>query len=115
MQEETNEFYNFLIKAFVPASIAVSIGLAIKSKTQKLTVKRVFISYITGVGMAWFIYPFIDSHSFGNYTGAIIGISAITAEKIMEFILYRFDVDIFLGALADSFKNFLVNLINPKK
>lgn len=113
--DATNEFYNFLIKAGVPASIAISIGLAIKSKTQKLTVKRVFISYVTGVGMAWFIYPFVTTNNFGDYAGAIIGVIAITSEKIMEFILYRFNVDTFLGALVDAFKNFLVNLINGKK
>jgi len=115
MSNEKSEIYNFIVKALTPALIAVSVGLAVKSKTQKLTVKRVFISYIAGIGASYFIYPFVSSENFGNYTGAIIGIVAITSEKIMEFLLFKFNVDLLLNSLADALRNFLINLINGKK
>lgn len=115
MSDGKHEIYNFTVKALVPALIAISVGLAVKAKTQKLTMKRVLISYIAGIGASYFIYPFVSSENFGNYTGAIIGIVAITSEKIMEFLLFKFNVDFFLSGLVDAFRGFLINLINGKK
>lgn len=113
--ETKNEIYNFIFKALIPALVAVSLGLAVKAKTQRLTMKRVFISYITGVGVSYFAYPLIGYQYFGDFYGAVIGVIALTSEKIMEFLLFRFNVDLFLGSLIDAGRTFLINLINGKK
>ncbi|MCY7291354.1 MAG: hypothetical protein LH615_04145 [Ferruginibacter sp.] len=110
-----NEFYAFLIKIGLPASIAISIGLAVKSKTQKITIKRAFISILAGVGCAYFTYPFVKNGELGNYEGAFIGMVAILGEKIIDFIMYKFDVDSFLVCFFDAVKESIVKILTGKK
>lgn len=109
------EIYTFLIKIGIPASIAVSISLSIKSKKEKITMKRAILSVIVGVGCSYFLYPYIKMTNNEQWSGALVGMTAIFGEKIMEFLLFKFNIDDFLGALVEATKDWLVNMIKGKK
>lgn len=117
--DASNDFYNYLFKIVAPVFAAISISLAVKSKTQKLTIKRAFISTITALGITFFIYPFVKSGELhgavGNWEGVVIGAVAILSEKLVEFMLYKFDVDVLLGAVLDHTREYFMNLLKIKK
>ena len=64
---------------------------------------RIIISFIVGIGCAYFIFPFVE----GKWTPLIVGVVAMSGEKIAEFIIYKWDVDNFL-------KNLISNLFTKK-
>lgn len=110
-----NELYLFLIKIGIPATIAVSISLSIKSKKEKITLKRAVLSLVVGVGCSYFLYPYIKANDASQYNGAIIGMTAILGEKVMDFLLFKFNIDNFLGAVIEAVKDFVIKVIRGKK
>jgi hypothetical protein len=104
-----DEMYNFFLKIFIPAFIAISIKIATQVKKEKMTFTRVLMSFVVGVGCAYFVYPFVNNEIQNSYIPLIVAIVAISGEKIAEYIIYKFDVDGVLGAIIDAlidrFKN----------
>lgn len=107
-----DEFYKFLVKILAPAVIAISIKIATQIKNEQMTFSRVIISFIVGIGCAYFVYPFIDD---GRWTPLIVGVVAMSGEKITEYLIYKWDVDKAISMILKGLVNFIVNFLTPKK
>lgn len=88
----------FFFKIFIPAFIAISIKIATQVKREKMKFTRVVLSFIVGIGCAYFIFPFVE----GKWTPLIVGVVAMSGEKIAEFIIYKWDIDTILKALISN-------------
>lgn len=97
-----DEAYEFIVKIIIPASAGIAAKVAIQMKNEKLSISRVIISFIAGIVCAYFAYPFINNFADQDYMPALIGLSAISGEKITEYAVYKFKIDIFLGALVST-------------
>lgn len=82
---------------------------------KKMTIKRAVISVISGVGLAWLSSGIIIRVVGIDYQPLMIAVIAITSEKIMEYLLYKLNIDMLLGSLIDAGRTFLINLITGKK
>lgn len=98
-----DELSRFIVKILVPATIAISIKIATQIKREKMSLGRVFLSFIVGIGCAYFVYPFIDHNVENDYIPLLVGVVAMSGEKISEYIIYKWDVDLFIGSLIDVF------------
>lgn len=97
-----DEMYNFFVKILIPSLVAISIKTAIQVKKEKLTFTRVVMSFVMGVGCAYFVYPFIDKQIDNSYIPLLVGVVSISGEKIAEYLIYKFNVDSVLGAIVDA-------------
>lgn len=99
----------FFFKVFIPAFIAISIKVATQIKKEKMKFTRVIISFVVGIGCAYFTYPFIQNGKIDeSYVPLLVGVIAMSGEKIAEFIIYKWDID---GTL----KTIVSNWINKKQ
>lgn len=96
------ELYTFFLKIFIPAFIAISIKMATIVKKEKMTFTRILLSFVVGVGCAYFIYPFVDNGVENSYVPLLVGVVAISGDKIAEYIIYKWDIDTFIGAVIDT-------------
>jgi hypothetical protein len=92
------ELSTFFFKIFIPAFIAISIKIATQIKKEKMNFGRIVISFIVGIGCAYFVFPFVE----GKWTPLIVGVVAMSGEKIAEFIIYKWDVDTVLKTLISN-------------
>jgi|TARA_R110000822_G_scaffold137847_1_gene275333 hypothetical protein len=92
------ELSTFFFKIFIPAFIAISIKIATQIKKEKMNFGRIVISFIVGIGCAYFVFPFVE----GKWTPLIVGVVAMSGEKISEFIIYKWDVDTVLKTLISN-------------
>lgn len=103
-----DELYKFFVKILAPAVIAISIKIATQIKNEKMTFSRIVISFVVGIGCAYFIFPFVENNIENKYIPLLVGVVAMSGEKISEYIIYKWDVDIlitsFLDILITSFK-----------
>lgn len=105
MKEYWVEINAFFIKIIVPAIVGISIKLAVQVKKEKMTFLRVVLSFITGIGCAYFVYPFVEEN---KYTPLIIGVVSISGEKIMEFLIYKWNIDYFLTSLFEAIRQVII-------
>ena len=98
------ELSTFFFKIFIPAFIAISVKVATQIKQEKMNFSRILISFVAGIGCAYFVFPFVE----GKWTPLIVGVVAMSGEKIAEFIIYKWDVDKVL-------RNLLSNWIGKKQ
>ena len=98
------ELSTFFFKIFIPAFIAISVKVATQIKQEKMNFSRILISFVAGIGCAYFVFPFVE----GKWTPLIVGVVAMSGEKIAEFIIYKWDVDKVL-------RNLLSNWIGKNK
>lgn len=105
-----NEMSKFFFKIFIPAFVAISIKIATQIKREEMNFTKIIISFIVGVGCAYFIFPFIQGSSVNTkYTPILVGVVAMSGEKIAEYIIYKWDIDkifnVFIDFLIDRLKN----------
>jgi len=98
-----DELYKFIIKILAPAIIAISIKIATQIKREKMSFSRVLISFIVGIGCAYFIYPFVENNIENKYIPLLVGVVAMSGEKISEYIIYKWDIDLFLSSIINAF------------
>jgi hypothetical protein len=98
------ELSTFFFKIFIPAFIAISVKVATQIKQEKMNFSRILISFVAGIGCAYFVFPFVE----GKWTPLIVGVVAMSGEKIAEFIIYKWDVD-------KVIRNLLSNWIGKKQ
>ncbi len=92
------ELSTFFFKIFIPAFVEISIKIATQIKKEKMNFGRIVISFIVGIGCAYFIFPFVE----GKWTPLIVGVVAMSGEKIAEFIIYKWDIDTVLKTLISN-------------
>lgn len=68
-----------------------------------MTVKRIIIAFIVGVGVTWLCSPVIVQAVSPTYSPMILAVVAITGDKIAEYFMYKFNVDGFISALFSNF------------
>lgn len=97
MEKIPQEAKELLLKIIIPAIVALSVKLAIESKRKKITVLSAFVSFVIAIGMAYLCSGWVLS----NFEDTVIPIAAITllGEKIAMYIMYKFNIDIFLDSL----------------
>lgn len=110
-----DEILALFLKVLIPALVGVSIKIAVEMGRKQMTIKRAVISIISGVGLAWLSSGLVDRFVDLDIRPLIIAIIAITSEKIVEYALYKLNIDIILGSLVDAGRTFLINLITGKK
>lgn len=108
------EWYEFLVKLIIPAIIGISIELAIKSKREKMTFFRILLSYIVGIGGAYLSYGFVKANISDSGVAIAIAIISMSTEKIAEYIIYKWNVDLFLTSIIDAIRQAIIKIINPK-
>ncbi len=99
------EVYTFIIKVFIPAFVAIAIKTAIQMKRERLNLMRILISFIAGIGAAYFVYTFTHQTMDSKYIPLLVGIVAMTGERIAEYILYKWDIDKMLTTMIDMVIN----------
>ena len=111
-----NEFYIFLVKFIFPAFVAVGIKLAIEMKKNNSRISwfNVALSMIIGVGGAWLSSGIVQKLIDLEYIPVVIAVIAIISEKIGEFFIYRFNVDIYITSIIDGFINTISNTFKTK-
>ena len=105
------EFYEFFLKVLLPVVAAISIKVAVQIKNEGVNYTRIIISFVSGLGCAYLFFPLIEKNIEKDYFPLLIGLIAISGEKITEWVVYKFKVDVFLSTLAE----FLLDKIKPKK
>lgn len=110
VQEEFSELF---IKILFPAFLTVAVGVAIEMKNDKskVSVFSASLSFVIGVFGAYIFSGIILENLKGG--SATLAVSAVTllTEKIAKFIMYKFNIDVFLSAIVDiafeKFKNIM--------
>ncbi len=111
-----SEAYQFFVKILFPAFLAVGLKIAIEMKKTKtkVTALNVFLSMTIGVSGAYICSDWVRSYFDDDSVSIVIALIAILSDKIGEFLIYKFNVDLFLTALIESFFDFILNLKNKK-
>ena len=110
MQKIPHEVYLIFTKTIVPALIAVSVGLAVKMKKSKISVKEALTSIIIGVGFAVILGPIIHDNFTETLSSAVIAGIAITGEKIGYWLIFKFNFD----RIGDAIIDFVEYIIRKK-
>lgn len=105
----------FFFKVILPSILGVSIKIAVQVKREQMTWFRMLLAYICGVGLAWLCAPVIVDAVSKNYVPLVIAIVAISADKVFEYIIYKFDVDGLLTSLFEVFRQGIINFFTTKK
>lgn len=111
-----SDFFQFFVKILIPAIFGVGIKIAIEMKKDKTKVSffNVCVSMFVGVAGAY-IFSGVVQKNFGeDYQSVVIAFLAIITDKIAEYVIYKFNVDIFLSALFDGLFDFLSNTFKRK-
>lgn len=100
----SQEVKTWVLKPLIWAMVAISVKLAVQSRRNKITLGIVITSFITGVGSAYLFSDYVSGAFSHEMQPLIIGIIAISGEKIGEYILYKINFDSFLDILIKIFK-----------
>lgn len=106
------DWISLFFKIFIPASIGISIKLAVQSKKEKMTPLKVILSYITGIGGAYLAYHVIKNNVDENLMPLTIAIVSISTEKIAEYLIYKWNIDYFLTSIIEAIRQFIIKLIS---
>lgn len=109
MERIPQEIKDFLIKIIIPSLVAISIQLAVKTKTQKVSFINAFTSVVIGVGCAYLSSGWV----LNNFDNSTIPIACITiiGEKVAYWLIYKFHFDV----IGDAFINYLIDKYKTKK
>lgn len=103
MEELGSELKNLLVKIFIPALTAVSMKIAIDSRKKTITIFNIITSVIVGVGMAYLFSGVILSTFSDDMMPLMVGLVAISGEKIGNWLIYKFNIDTFIEALIEKY------------
>ena len=107
------EYSELVTKILLPAFITVAVGVAVEMKNNrhKVSVLSVILSIVIGLGVAYLFSGVILENCKGGNIIIFAGLVTSLSEKIFKFFMYKFNIDIFLTAIAEyayqKLKNFL--------
>lgn len=84
-------------------------------RREKMTFFRIIMSYVVGIGCAYFTYPFVKIEMQTQYVPIIVAMVSISGEKVAEFLIYKWNIDDLLLAIANALKDFILNILTGKK
>ncbi len=93
---------SWAIKSLLPALVAISIKLAIQSKSMKMNWFTVITSFVTGIGSAYLFSDMVFATVADKYTTAAIACIAISGEKIGYWLVYKLNVESILEGILDK-------------
>ena len=107
------EFSELFIKILFPAFLTVAIGVAVEMKNDKskVTVLNAFLSLLIGVGTAYLFSGIILENCKGGMIILCAGLVTSLAEKLAKFLMYKFDIDLFLKTIFDIILEKIKNLL----
>lgn len=102
----------FFYKILIPSIIAISIKLAIEMKEEKVSLLRVVMSFVIGIGGAYFVFAFTEDNVQQKYVPLIVGAVSISSEKIAKFLIYKLNIDLLLKSIIEALKDALIKFIS---
>lgn len=107
------EFSELVTKVLFPAFLTVAVGVAIEMKNNKNNVSllSVILSLVIGLGVTYLFSGVLLENLKGGILLLCAGFITTISEKLCKFLMYKFNIDIFLTAIAEyayqKLKNFL--------
>lgn len=95
---------NLSVKVLIPAIVGVGINIAITSRKKTMSVFNIIMSLIVGVGMAWLLSGVVLKTVPEVWQSPVIGLIAISGEKIANWIINKFNIDKFIELLIDWYR-----------
>ena len=110
---QQKEFSELFIKILFPAFLTVAIGVAIEMKNNKskVTALNASLSLLIGVGTAYLFSGVILENCKGGMIILCASLVTSFAEKIAKFLMYKFDVDLFLKTILELLLEKIKNLL----
>ena len=101
---QNSEFIQFFIKVLIPALFGVGIKIAIEMKKDKTKVSlmNVGLSMFVGVAGAYICSDIVKTNFPTDYQPAIIAFIAIISDKVAEWLIYEWKVDVFLTSFTNG-------------
>lgn len=96
---EKSTLQEILFTAFL--AVGVKIAIEMKRTKSKISILNIVLSMIIGVGTAYLTSELVIKHFSNEWLAIVIAVVAILSEKIGEFLIYKFNVDVFLSAIID--------------
>ena len=96
---EKSTLQEILFTAFL--AVGVKIAIEMKRTKSKISILNIVLSMIIGVGTAYLTSELVIKHFSDEWLAIVIAVVAILSEKIGEFLIYKFNVDVFLSAIVD--------------
>lgn len=96
---EKSTLQEILFTAFL--AVGVKIAIEMKRKKSKISILSIVLSMIIGVGTAYLTSGLVIKYFSNEWLTIVIAVVAILSEKIGEFLIYKFNVDVFLSAIVD--------------
>jgi uncharacterized membrane protein len=100
----SEETVALITKVIFPAAIAVGIKsfIEMKKDKSKISLLNVISSMFIGVGGAYLASAYMLEEVDPKYLSIVVAIIAILTDKIAEFFMYKFKVDVFILASIDT-------------
>jgi hypothetical protein len=102
LEKIDNEVKSFFVKVIIPALIAISVKLAVQHKKESVTVFSVLCSFITGLGSVYLFSDLIMEYFSKEWVSVVIGMIAISGEKIGAWMTYKMNVEAILDNLISK-------------
>ena len=96
---EKSTIQEILFTAFL--AVGVKIAIEMKRTKSKISILSIVLSMIIGVGTAYLTSGLVIKYFSNEWLTIVIAVVAILSEKIGEFLIYKFNVDVFLSAIVD--------------
>jgi hypothetical protein len=103
MEKLSEELRTLLIKILIPALVAVSIKIAITSRKNPMTLFNVITSIVIGVGSAYLFSGLVINNFSDEWVPLMIALVTISGEKIGNWLIYKFNIDLFIEALIEKY------------
>jgi len=116
LQNLSNELLAFFTKIIVPAIIGVGIKIAVEMQREnkKISYINVLLSIIIAVGIVYAFSAVVYKHIEEIYVPGVLSLIAMLSKDIAGFIIYKFNVDIFLTSLVNVAQDSIVNFFKRK-
>lgn len=101
MPEKYNEILDTILRLFPIVFLAVGAKIAIEIKHKKFTIIGSFISMFIGLAVTYLVSPYMLETFSEKWYVISIGAIAIMSDKLMEFVVFKLDVGMYLQVLFD--------------
>lgn len=116
LQNISNELIAFFTKIIIPAIIGVGIKIAVEMQREnkKISYVNVILSIVTAVGVVYAFSAIVYEHIQDVYVPGVLSLIAMLSKDIAGFIIYKFNVDLFLTSLVNVAQDSIVNFFKRK-
>ena len=106
----------FIHKIGLPVFLSIGFKLAIEMQRNKanISILNFCLSLFIGMVGAFFTYPLIVSNFAEEKVPLVIALTAMLSGKIGEFLIYQFNVEIYLSVIAEGLYAWVTKIFKPK-